>query len=141
MSQGAGAGATRSRGRRNSEQGPHLWGCDSGAGQGASPAALARLRGQIPEGTLFRPRRAHFWGCDSGAGRGTSPAGPCASPGSHPMGSPVPPSDAPALARGCDQGDRAQAPARDAVRCSAVATGGGIAPEGTVVQLQAEAPQ
>ena len=30
-----GRAGTWSRGRRNSEQGPHLWGCDSGAGQGA----------------------------------------------------------------------------------------------------------
>ena len=90
--QGAGAGETWSRGRQNAEQGPHVWGCDRGAGQGASiaglrasagshprgnpvppsdaptcgdatvepaetrrPPALARLRGHIPEGTLFRP--------------------------------------------------------------------------------------
>ncbi len=69
-----------SRGRRKAEQGPHLWGCDRGAGQGASPA------------------------------------GPRASAGSHPKGNPVPPFDAPALARGCEQGECAQPPTHDAVR-------------------------
>jgi hypothetical protein len=55
MSQGAGAGTTRIRGRGNAEQRSHVWGCDTGAGEARRPPALARLRGQIPEGALFPP--------------------------------------------------------------------------------------
>ena len=41
---------------RSVEQGPRLRGCDRGADQGrVHTDPFARLRGQIPEGALFRP--------------------------------------------------------------------------------------
>ena len=55
---GAGAGTTRSRGRHNPEQGPHSWGCDSGAGQGASPAGPRASTGSHPRGNPAPPSDA-----------------------------------------------------------------------------------
>jgi hypothetical protein len=52
------AGGTWSRGRRNSEQGPHLWGCDSGAGQGASLAGPRASAGSHPRGNPVPPSDA-----------------------------------------------------------------------------------
>ncbi len=48
MSQGAGAGATRSRG-------PTRGDATVEPAKARRPPALARLRGHIPEGALFRP--------------------------------------------------------------------------------------
>jgi hypothetical protein len=48
VSQGAGAGATRSRG-------PIYGDATVEPAEARRPPALARLRGHIPEGTLFRP--------------------------------------------------------------------------------------
>jgi len=91
-----------SRGRRTAEQGPHLWGCDSGAGQGASPAGPCASAG------CGRSRRAQAWGGAAALRPGPTPpkAALCAparttlretESGAHPQqaGAPLPRSDAP----------------------------------------------
>ena len=84
---GAGAGTTRSRGRHNSEQGPHLWGCDSGAGQGASPAGPCASTGSHPRGNPVPPSDAPS-GDATVQARIRTRSGPALhpAPGSHPSG-------------------------------------------------------
>jgi hypothetical protein len=116
MSLGAGAGATRSRGRRNAKQGPAQLGAGAplvGMRQWSRPRRVARRPVRVCGVTSQREscsalRRAHLWGCDRGAGQGASTAGPRASAGSDPQqaGAPLPPSNAPTC------GDATVAPAK-----------------------------